>query len=302
MAVTFHAMGTTVTVLLPDATEVVEGDAARRVEALFAEAEQTFSRFRATSELSRVLHAGGSVACSRDFVDALLRCQSYARRTGGLFDPGVGAAVVAAGYDRSFAPGALDRSDGTPPAPTRCGSVCDVRIDAARGVVEVPTGLALDLGGIVKGMTVDRASAALPVVAAVDAGGDAWLRGDGPDGDGWLVDVEDPLDDARVLCTLRVRDRAVATSGANRRRWRLGDASMHHLIDPRTGSPSSSGLRQATVVAATAEEADVLAKCLFLLGRDAAPGWLATWPGTAAVLVADDGRVSVAGSVDLVAG
>ena len=100
----------------------------------------------------------------------------------------------------------------------------------------------------------------VPPNAALDAGGDALLRGTGPDGQGWIVDVEDPADPTREVLTLRVRDRAVATSAPNRRRWRTELGRMHHLIDPGTGRPSESDLAQVTVLADGVEVAEVLAK------------------------------------------
>jgi thiamine biosynthesis lipoprotein len=133
----------------------------------------------------------------------------------------------------------------------------------------------------------------------IDAGGDAALRGEGPDGAGWLVDVEDPADARRVVKTLRIRDRAVATSAPNRRRWRTGAGAAHHLIDPRTGAPASSELAQVTVVAPDAEQADVLAKVAFVLGADEGARWLGRRPGIGGVLVLRDGSSLVVGELEV---
>ncbi len=146
--------------------------------------------------------------------------------------------------------------------------------------------------------TVDRAAALLPGAGVVEAGGDAVLKGAGPDRTGWMVEVEDPADHEHVLLTLRVTDRAVATSAPNRRRWRVGDEVAHHLIDPRTGSPSGSDLAQVTALAATAEEADVVAKVAFLLGAAGAARLLAR-PGYGGVLVDRHGEVRVVGAVEV---
>src|SRR5205085_916234 len=162
--------------------------------------------------------------------------------THGLFDPAIGGALLAAGYDRSFAPGALDRErEITPPARARFDELV---IDHARRTVTRPAHLQLDLGGFLKGRTIDRAAALLPQCAMLDAGGDAILRGDEPHGDGWEVDVEDPAHPDRVLITVRVRDAAVATSAGNRRRWRAGGTIAHPLIDPRPARPADPGIRQ----------------------------------------------------------
>jgi len=133
----------------------------------------------------------------------------------------------------------------------------------------------------------------------IDAGGDVVLRGAPPDDDdGWLVEIEDPRDPARTIGTLVVRDRAVATSAANRRRWRRDDQLVHHLIDPRTHAPARTDLAQATVVAPTAELADVMAKVAFVLGADRAACELERRK-LGAVLVLEDGAIRTVGAVEL---
>jgi thiamine biosynthesis lipoprotein len=293
--VTFRAMDTEVTVCAPALGVAAEAAAGDRVAACFRQAERRFSRFRADSELSRLNRAGAPVVVSEPMFAALIAAHRFVAATGGAFDPGVGAALRAHGYDRSFAPGALDRP--APPATAPSGSLRDVELDPTTRQVRRPAHVQIDLGGLIKGRTADQAAACLPAPAAVDAGGDAVVRG-APDG-GWLIDVEDPRDPARTLLTLRLRDQAVATSAGNRRHWRRGGRRLHHIIDPRTGQPAASGLLQVTAVAATAEVAEVLAKAALILGAAGARALLAGWPAAGAVLVDDAGRVAIAGTVEL---
>lgn len=300
---TFPAMGTEVSVAAPALPDAEERRIAARVAALFAETERRFSRFRPDSELAALNRAAGPVRVSGELAALLAAAGRHVAATGGLFDPTIGAALRGAGYDRPFAAGALDRA--APPRPAPTARFADVAIDPATRRVERPPHVHLDLGGFLKGRTADRA-AALAAAAApaptpllIDAGGDAVLAGAGPDGAGWLVDVEDPADDRRALLTLRVSDRAVATSAPNRRRWRAGGAAAHHLIDPRTGAPASGDLAQVTAVAPTAERADVLAKVVFLLGARAGAAWLAAQPGAAGVLVERAGALRLVGDLEV---
>ena len=143
----FRAMG----------AEVVVGGATpselEAIEQLFATLEQTFSRFRPDSELNRV-NAGAAefVAASPTFVRVLALALDAARRTDGLVDPTLGAAIEAAGYDRDFAELA---GDGPPPRPTALGSWRHVRI-AGRLVFRYP-GTKFDLNCVIKGLAVDAA-------------------------------------------------------------------------------------------------------------------------------------------------
>ena len=295
--VELHAMNTTVTVHVPTLAGVAEAAVAAEVATIFAAAEARFSRFRADSELARLNRADGAMAVSPVMLAALARARGYVALTGGRFDPAIGAALTAAGYDRSFHAGGLDRVDvGAAAPPAR---FAEVTVDLAHGRVHRPAHLQLDLGGMIKGATTDLAARQLPANGAIDAGGDAVLRGDGPDGDGWLVEVEDPADPDRVLVTLVVRDRAVATSADNRRRWRRGDGWAHHLIDPATGAPAISDLAQVTIVADLAERAEVLAKAVFVAGARAGRALLATIADVGAVLVRRDGAIELLGHLEV---
>jgi thiamine biosynthesis lipoprotein len=290
-------MGTRVTVVAPSLDPAAERALTAAVSLDFEAAERRFSRFRADSELAALHRASGPARVSASLFAALWRARGYHALTDGLFDPCVGGALASLGYDRSFAPGALDRAE-TASLPAHV-TMDEIDLDARSRTVTLPPGARLDLGGMIKGFTVDRAARRLPSSGAVDAGGDAVLRGGGPDGRGWLVDVEDPRDPRGVVVTLRARDRAVATSAPNRRRWRAGGHELHHLINPRTQRPAVTDLLQVTVLAPAAELAEVLAKTAFFLGARAARRFVERVPNTGAVLVRRDGGVEIAGDVEV---
>lgn len=293
---TFRAMNTEVSVAAPGLTDDAERMLALETARLFFATERRYSRFRPDSEVSQLNRADGPHAVSDDLLALLLRARAHAQATAGVFEPAVGAAMAAAGYDRSFEPNALDHD--APPALATPARIDQLDIDVTHRRVTRPPHVQVDLGGFLKGLTVDRAAAHAPEVAMIDAGGDVALRG-APDGDtGWTVDIEDPRDASRTLGAVVVRDEAVATSAANRRRWRRGTQPMHHLIDPRTQSPARTDVAQATVIAPTVEEADVMAKVAFILGAQEAARALER-AGMRAVLVGHDGAIHTVGDVEL---
>ena len=294
---TFHAMGTDVTVAAPELGDEDEAALAREVARMFADAERRFSRFRDDSELAALNRATEPMTVSPELLELLDAARAHVTRTGGIFDPTVGAALCSAGYDRSFSPGSLDRDAlAGPPPPARFD---EIEVEEHTRRVTRPPHVLLDFGGFLKGRTVDHAAALAPSSVMVDAGGDAMLHGAGMDGAGWPVDVEDPYDARSTVVTLRVRDRGVATSSPNRRRWRMGAQIGHHLIDPRTAAPSRSDLAQVTVVAPTAELADVLAKAAFLLGIDEGTRLISRDERLGAVLVTTTGELRFVGNVEV---
>lgn len=291
---TFRAMNTDVTVTSSEDEVAV----AERILGIFEAAEQRFSRFREDSELSRLNRARSPFPASPELFAILLRARSYVELTDGLFDPAVGSAMIALGYDRSFAPGTLDR-DASGERGERC-SFLEVVLDAEHRVVTRPPHIHLDLGGMVNGATVDRAAVLLAPSGAIDAGGDAYLRGHSTeDEEPWLVEVEDPRDPSKTLVTVAAANSAVATSAGNRRRWRAGGQWVHHLIDPRTQRSAAEELLQVTVFAPSTELADVLAKVAFVLGPREAPAFLERQAEVSAVLVPRCGRPLLVGNVDV---
>ena len=65
---------------------------------------------------------------------------------------------------------------------------------------------------------------------------------------------------------LNVGRGAVATSSRTKRTWTVDDRPAHHLIDPSTGRPASTGLAAVTVLAGNTARAEVLAKAAFVAG------------------------------------
>lgn len=270
----FRAMGTDVE-LLVDAERAAGPIAA--AEAEFHRLEAILSRFRPASELSR-LNAAGALDASPELAALVRLALAARRRSGGRFDPTVHDAVVGAGYDRSFehVPAEGPAVEGR----ARCGGAVAVR--GRR--IELGPGVRLDLGGIGKGYAVDRAAVLLADAGPclVNAGGDLRVAGVPRDG-AWPVGVELPDGDV----TVALEEGALATSGRDRRRWTRGGVAQHHLVDPRTGRPAEGDLLRVTALAATAVEAEVLAKALFL----GAPT-----DGATAVLVRADGSVAFTGA------
>jgi thiamine biosynthesis lipoprotein len=288
---TFRAMNTDIAVAAPASSERAERALAVEVEQLFRETEQRFSRFRPDSELAQLNRAEGPVVVSDELLALLIRARAHAIDTDGVFEPAVGAAMCAGGYDRSFSPGALDDNDA--PSTTPSASISMLDIDEEQRRVARPPHVQIDFGGFLKGLTVDRAAALASGPVMVDAGGDAILRGAE-----WTIEIEDPYDAARTIGSVVVRDQAVATSAANRRHWRRGTQSMHHLIDPRTRAPARSDVVQATILAPTAELADVMAKVAFVRGTEHATRALGE-RGLCGVLVLHGGSVCTVGAIEV---
>jgi FAD:protein FMN transferase len=257
---TFRAMGTDVDVIIEAHSPPI--DAFLSVRLLFDGHEALFSRFQPESLLSR-LNAGQTVEHPAFATVCRLALEAHAF-TGGIFNPMVLRALEEAGYDRSFE----SVSGGHPreqpvPDPNDCIVLEGDRVRLRQG--------ALDLGGVVKGWTVDRATELTGERfegVLINAGGD--LRGTGCDGArrGWSVEVASP--GGGIAWTGRL-DGALATSTALKRRWKSRSGNTaHHLIDPRTGVPARAVAAQASVWGRETWRAECWAKAIVIGGVEVA--------------------------------
>jgi FAD:protein FMN transferase len=218
-----------------------------------------FSRFDPDSELSRFNASSGRWHDVSHRLHRLLRAAlEAASASGGLFNVAVLAALARAGYETSWPVPTL------PSTPTLGEPVVPLpeAIELRPGQARLRPGTAVDLGGLAKGLWADELVDHLGSNAVVSLGGDLACRGGSPetDGEGWPVEV---TGGQRFL----VRNAGVATSGVGRRTWGPG---RHHLIDPRTGLPSASDVRTASVLAPSAADAEWMATSVVIGGTDVA--------------------------------
>lgn len=223
-------------------------------ETLVHDVEARLSRFLPASALSR-LNRDRS-ACDPMLASVVREALEWRDATGGLFDPGVGAALTASGYGRSFET-LRDGHAASPDARRPSVAVAGDRVTlTGEG--------ALDLGGIAKGWAVDRVAEHFEACGVdrylVDGGGD--LRAGPTPAVRWPVGVGDGL-------VAWLGPGAVATSSTARRRWTTADGrTAHHIIDTASGAPAWRGLRTAVVLHREAATADVLATTLVAGGAE----------------------------------
>ncbi|MDX6566140.1 MAG: FAD:protein transferase [Gaiellales bacterium] len=220
--------------------------------------EERWSRFDADSEVTRLsARAGRYVHVSAETYALLCACIRWQARSRGLFQPLVGGALCAWGYERSLA----ERPAGATRLPVRRPVIGTIELDRVARAARIPAGTALDLGGIAKGWIAARlgrwlAQSCGGASLLVDAGGDILaVRGE------HLVSVDHGT--GAIAGVLMLPGGAIATSGSDARSWVNADGSTaHHLIDPSTGAPAARSV--ATVVARDVVTADVLATVLAL--------------------------------------
>lgn len=256
---------------------------AERGRELLLDAHERLSRFEPSSELSRLNRDPRTeVPASpllRRLVAAVLAAGS---RSGGLVDATLLDAIERAGYRsslesteaRPLTRAELGAQDQAPARPSVTAEWCSVRVDAAAGTVIRPPGVRIDGGGIAKGLLADLVGEELAATEAfaVECRGD--IRLGGSSALRRRIRVDDPFG-TEPLHEFEVSAGAVATSGITRRAWGGSGVSLaHQILDPASGRPAFTGIVQATALAPTALEAEILAKSALLSGPEGARDWL----------------------------
>jgi len=278
------ALGTYAQIVVDDHSAAPE--ALRIAQRLVAAVDATCSRFRPDSDLSRAsAHAGTWVPVDPLLVQAVDAALVVAHSTDGLVDPTLGRELVALGYDRDLHlvrtqpsranAAAVDTNENG--SRTRAGAWREVGRDPS-GWLKVPAGCALDLGATGKAFAADlvarTVSSELGCSVIVSLGGDVAAVTLSAH-TGWQVLVSDTeggdLDaDGQVVV---LTTGGLATSSTRHRRWSHDGASVHHIIDPRTGRPAAEVIVSATVSAASCLDANAASTAAIILGHDAAR-WL----------------------------
>lgn len=155
-------------------------------------------------------------------------------------------------------------------------------------------GMKIGFGAIGKGYAADKAKKLLKekglVSGIINASGDMNTWGKQPNGHDWKVAITNPMNKNKAFALLPVHDGAVVTSGNYEKFVKLKGKRYTHIIDPRTGYPSS-GIISVTVFAPKAELADALATSIFVMGKDAGLHRINQLPQIECIIIDDKGKI-----------
>lgn len=260
--------------------------------------EDGISYFRTTSQLSRVnaLAAEMPVEVEPPLFDLLRLSLELHAQTAGALDVAAAPLWEAWGFSRRA--GRIPSDEEIAEALERTGSHL-IELDPGRRTVRFKrAGVRINLGSIGKGYALDRAGEVLAAAGVADFlfhGGQSSVLARGsrlepaggrpsPASPGWSVGVRHPLWPRRRVAEIRLRNRALGTSGSTMQFFRHRGRRYAHILDPKTGRPAD-GVLSATVVAPSAAVADALSTAFFVMGPEQALAFCRTRPEIAAILI-----------------
>ena len=249
---------------------------------------EVFSHYSQSSEFAKFtnLPIGQSMNVSSDLAGLLQRCERWTKLTDGAFNPGAEYLSQSwkRGADRNQFPTPLELQQDLKLVNQRHWTVHSDTTTVTRN-----SSSPLSLNAIAKGTILDAvAEAVLARVPktqgiSINIGGDIRVAGNAAQ---W-VSIPNPNSDmleSRPLQRLALTQGAIATSGVSERSIKIGNKSISHIFDPRTGQPCDHVV-SASVIAVDAETADVLATVCSVLPTTVSVALIETIPGAKCLLV-----------------
>ena len=155
-------------------------------------------------------------------------------------------------------------------------------------------GMKIGFGAIGKGYAADKAKELLKNIGVkggiINASGDMNTWGKQLSGEDWQIGIKNPLNKNKVFTLLPIYERAVVTSGNYEKFVKFNEQRFSHIIDPRTGYPSS-GIVSVSVFSSSAELADALATSIFVMGIDVGLDFINQLKHIECIIVDDTGKV-----------
>ncbi|MCU0456489.1 MAG: FAD:protein FMN transferase [Bacteroidales bacterium] len=265
------AQGTTYSIIFEKKPGIDPLVLREEAEILLHDFDMSLSLYEDSSVLCR-LNRNENVKPDRFFTDAFRRSKEISDLTGGAFDITVGPLVRAWGFgpdgNKDFTPSGIDsllQLVGMQKVELRDGNLwkADPRIT-------------LDLNAIAQGYSVDVVCGFLEKKGVnsflVEIGGEVRVEGD-KGGSLWTIGIDRPVDynvspGSDLKAVIRMKDRALATSGNYRKFYIENGIKYSHTIDPKTGYPAKNQLLSATILASDCAAADGIATACMVMGKE----------------------------------
>nr|WP_081990248.1 FAD:protein FMN transferase [Psychroserpens sp. Hel_I_66] len=252
-----------------------------------------------TSEINR--NAGiKPVVVDKELFDLIARAISISKLTDGAFD------ISYASMDKIWKfDGSMKEmpSEETIKASVEKVGYQNIVLDVANSSVFLrKKEMKIGFGAIGKGYAADKAKSLLiekgVVSGIINASGDMNTWGKQVNGEEWKVAITNPLNKNKAFALLPITNGAVVTSGNYEKQVTFNGIRYTHIIDPRTGYPSS-GLISVTVFAPKAELADALATSVFVMGKEVGLNRINQLPNIECIIIDEKGDLFTSNNIEI---
>ena len=271
----------------------------KKLEDKINELDDMLSTGKETSEVSR-LNRSGEAVLSPTVANLVKRSLGIYKKTDGLFDITIYPLMELWGF-----PTKNYRVPSEKEIEEKLKLVGSDKIDfneETRKISFKNKGMEIDFGGIGKGYITDELVKILTdekvESAIINLGGNVFGFRKKPDGSLWNIAIRDPNEPDKYMAAIRLEDSAVITSGGYERYFEENGIIYHHILDPRTGKPSESGLKSVSIISKDGTLADALSTSLFIMGEEkAVKYWKENGSNFDILLMTKDNRLLVSAGI-----
>jgi thiamine biosynthesis lipoprotein len=264
--------------------------------------EKLISSWDANSQTSEIIRSAGMrpVVVDDELFQLIQRCLKISKLTNGAFDISYASMDKVWHFDGSMTE--MPSKEAIEQSVSKVGYQNIILDETNHSVFLKLEGMKIGFGAIGKGYAADKAKALLQNKGVqsgiVNASGDLDAWGTQPDGKDWMVAIVNPLNKEKVFSWMPVYNSAVVTSGNYEKYVRFNDVLYSHIIDPRTGYPST-GILSASVFTKTAELADALATSIFVMGVETGLDFVNQLNGVECIIVDANNKVITSNNITL---
>lgn len=269
---TFLKFGTLIDITLYDVEPVVAEDLLDKLEEKFNQFHANWSPWEEKSDLSklnRAIKAGETITVPVSLRPLIEQSIALSNMSNGLFNPAIGELIQLWQFHKHNDP------DIHPPDKNLVSAIVDKNPSmndlVLKGTEITCTNkfVQLNFGAFAKGYSIDLAKQFLIASgvknAVINTGGDLGVIGDHGTRP-WKIGIRDPRKN-NIIAWLEVdNNENVFTSGDYERFYIYKNKRYHHILDPRTGYPST-GASSVTVISDNAGLADAAATAIFIAGE-----------------------------------
>ncbi len=260
--------------------------------------DKLLSKDSETSDVYRLNNAGGKeIKIDKKTAEIIEDALKYEALSDGKFSPLLGSVTELWGFGKENAGLPKDEELKNALASAKNGKII---LENTRA--RLTNGAKIDLGAFAKGFIADKLYEIYKEKnksGIIDLGGNILTVGEKENGEPFSVGIKDPESPENTKFTIYCGETSVVTSGVYERNFTQNGKFYHHILNPETGFPASTGLLSVTVISKNSALADAFSTALFCLGETKGLKLLADFSNVEAVFILENGETVLSDGLKL---
>lgn len=232
------------------------------------EFENLYSRFKPDSLLSKLNNEKFLENPPADLYLMIKKAEELKTTTNGYFDIAVGAILERMGYGIENPKSKDTRSkiqDPKSKIQIQKLKIKNKKLITNKTKIQIPVDVRIDLGGIGKGYLIEKLSKLIKSQGIkyflINGGGDIYVTSE--NNNSVKILLENPFDTSEAIGQIDLKNSGFACSSSNKRKWKVNNKEVHHLINPKE-KKEANNIAAIFTQAKSVLNADLAATAIFV--------------------------------------